>query len=48
MCVFIILQVKIDTTAPDFIKWDDINGIDGVKQEITEIIDYLQVMMMTS
>jgi cell division protease FtsH len=27
-------QVRIDTTSPDFISWDDINGIDEVKQEI--------------
>jgi cell division protease FtsH len=35
-------QVDIDTTAPDFIRWDDINGIDEVKREISEIIDYLK------
>jgi hypothetical protein len=27
-------QVRIDTDSPDFISWDDINGIDEVKQEI--------------
>jgi hypothetical protein len=36
-------QVRIDTTSPDFIAWDDINGIDEVKSEITEIIEYLRV-----
>ncbi|GLI67098.1 hypothetical protein VaNZ11_011303 [Volvox africanus] len=35
-------EVRIDTTSPDFIKWDDINGIDEVKNEITEIIEYLR------
>lgn len=35
-------EVTIDTGSPDFIKWDDINGIDEVKKEITEIIDYLK------
>lgn len=36
------LQVFIDTSGPEFIGWDDINGIDEVKQEIEEIIDYLK------
>lgn len=35
-------QVFIDTTGPDFISWNDINGIDEVKREIEEIIDYLK------
>ncbi|GIL84930.1 hypothetical protein Vretimale_9765 [Volvox reticuliferus] len=35
-------EIRIDTTSPDFIKWDDINGIDEVKNEITEIIEYLR------
>eukprot|EP00877_Chromochloris_zofingiensis_P008651 jgi/Chrzof1/4039/Cz13g18040.t1 len=35
-------QVFIDTSSPDFIAWDDINGIDEVKKEIEEIIDYLK------
>ncbi|KXZ53715.1 hypothetical protein GPECTOR_6g632 [Gonium pectorale] len=35
-------EVRIDTTSPDFIAWDDINGIDEVKREITEIIEYLR------
>eukprot|EP00878_Enallax_costatus_P001473 GHUV01001624.1.p1 GENE.GHUV01001624.1~~GHUV01001624.1.p1 ORF type:complete len:977 (+),score=283.07 GHUV01001624.1:432-2933(+) len=35
-------QVFIDTSGPEFIGWDDINGIDEVKQEIEEIIDYLK------
>ncbi|KAG2495020.1 hypothetical protein HYH03_006952 [Edaphochlamys debaryana] len=35
-------EVRIDTDSPDFIKWDDINGIDEVKNEITEIIEYLR------
>jgi cell division protease FtsH len=34
--------VFIDTSGPEFIGWDDINGIDEVKQEIEEIIDYLK------
>ena len=34
--------VKIDKDAPDFIAWEDINGIDSVKKEIVEIIDYLK------
>jgi cell division protease FtsH len=34
--------VTIDTDSPDFIAWDDINGIDEVKGEIQEIIDYLK------
>ena len=36
-------EVRIDTGSPDFIKWDDINGIDEVKKEINEIIEYLRV-----
>lgn len=36
------LQVRIDKKAPDFIAWDDINGIDSVKREIEEIIEYLK------
>lgn len=35
-------QVRIDKNAPDFIAWEDINGIDDVKREIVEIIDYLK------
>ncbi|WIA15942.1 hypothetical protein OEZ85_012685 [Tetradesmus obliquus] len=35
-------QVFIDTSGPEFIGWDDINGIDEVKAEIEEIIDYLK------
>ncbi|KAG2437047.1 hypothetical protein HYH02_011309 [Chlamydomonas schloesseri] len=35
-------EVRIDTSGPDFIKWDDINGIDEVKKEINEIIEYLR------
>jgi len=35
-------EVRIDMQAPDFIAWDDINGIDAVKKEIVEIIDYLK------
>lgn len=35
-------QVFIDTAGPDFISWGDINGIDEVKREIEEIIDYLK------
>lgn len=44
MCTYVIqiLQVFIDTSGPEFIGWDDINGIDEVKQEIEEIIDYLK------
>lgn len=37
-----VAQVFIDTSGPEFIGWDDINGIDEVKQEIEEIIDYLK------
>ena len=36
------MQVSIDQEAPDFIPWDEIHGIDEVKLEITEIIDYLK------
>jgi len=35
-------EVRIDTTGPDYIPWEDINGIDEVKREISEIIDYLK------
>lgn len=35
-------EVRIDMTGPDFIPWDEIHGIDEVKREITEIIDYLK------
>jgi hypothetical protein len=35
-------QVFIDTSSPEFIGWDDISGIDEVKAEIEEIIDYLK------
>lgn len=35
-------QVSIDRNSPDFIAWEDINGIDSVKREIEEIIDYLK------
>ncbi|KAG1670583.1 hypothetical protein FOA52_012156 [Chlamydomonas sp. UWO 241] len=35
-------EVRIDTAAPDFIEWDDINGIDAVKKEIVEVIEYLK------
>lgn len=35
-------EVRIDMDAPDFIAWEDINGIDEVKKEIVEIIDYLK------
>ena len=34
--------MRIDKNAPDFIAWEDINGIDDVKKEIVEIIDYLK------
>lgn len=34
--------MNIDTAGPDFIAWDDIHGIDEVKKEIEEIIDYLK------
>ena len=34
--------MRIDKKAPDFIAWDDINGIDSVKREIEEIIEYLK------
>lgn len=34
--------MRIDKDAPDFIAWEDINGIDEVKKEIVEIIDYLK------
>jgi hypothetical protein len=31
MCVYVRgMQVFIDTTGPEFIGWDDINGIDEV------------------
>lgn len=35
-------EVSIDTAGPDFIPWSDIHGIDEVKKEIEEIIDYLK------
>ncbi|KAG1666581.1 hypothetical protein FOA52_000548 [Chlamydomonas sp. UWO 241] len=35
-------EVRVDASQPDFISWEDINGIDEVKREITEIIDYLK------
>mmetsp|Transcript_3123 Transcript_3123/g.6809 ORF Transcript_3123/g.6809 Transcript_3123/m.6809 type:complete len:1041 (+) Transcript_3123:95-3217(+) len=35
-------EVRIDTNSPDFIPWDEIHGIDEVKKEILEIIDYLK------
>lgn len=37
-----VREVRIDMKAPDFIAWDDINGIDAVKREIEEIIEYLK------
>jgi len=35
-------EVRIDTTGPEFIPWDEIHGVDEVKREIGEIIDYLK------
>eukprot|EP00983_Pelagomonas_calceolata_P045080 1139547-Pelagomonas_calceolata.AAC.7 len=40
--MFAAYHVRIDQDAPDFIPWDEIHGIDEVKLEITEIIDYLK------
>ncbi|MEW5306932.1 MAG: hypothetical protein WDW36_009362 [Sanguina aurantia] len=34
--------VNIDKQSPDFIAWDDINGIDAVKDEINEVIQFLK------
>lgn len=35
-------EVRIDTGGPDFIPWEEIHGIDEVKREIQEIIEYLK------
>jgi hypothetical protein len=32
LCLLPVVQVRIDTTGPDFIPWEEIHGIDAVSE----------------